>query len=235
VERDAIALTWLLRPALRRIEVDAEGASHRLESQARRSHYSQFLHYDATTDLAVPTVYTVQLHSGSSNCAQVVSCSTHSQFAAACRKTVRECLNTRLTLETSVEIPQEVDEFCDLLHGAVYMGRKENRGAFGFLLSSQESVRLEQIERLSCESAEQRVGELLQRLRQRQMHLYLVDLTTEDVREAGLHVVRAIIPELMPFSYIQRARYLGHPRLNAYARTIGREGAEINPWPQPFA
>jgi ribosomal protein S12 methylthiotransferase accessory factor len=70
------------------------------------------------------------------------------------------------------------------------------------------------------------------------MDAVAVDLTADEVRDAGLWVVRVIIPELVPISFVHRARYLGTPRLVEQAsRARGHVAGRIalNDDPLPFA
>ena len=69
------------------------------------------------------------------------------------------------------------------------------------------------------------------------MDAIALDLTTAELREAGLWAVRVVVPELMPISFVHRARFLGTPRLYRYAESKGRPltEEEINPNPLPFA
>lgn len=41
-----------------------------------------------------------------------------------------------------------------------------------------------------------------------------VELTTRDIRQSGLHVLRVIAPELIPINAAHKYRPIGHPRLN---------------------
>ena len=79
IERDAIALTWLCRLRLPRIEIDdpvPDVLAPALE-RLRLSKIQQYF-FDATTDLRVPTVYAVQLVAGHDKLSQFVSCATDS-------------------------------------------------------------------------------------------------------------------------------------------------------------
>ena len=70
------------------------------------------------------------------------------------------------------------------------------------------------------------------------MHVYAVELSTDEVRREGLFAVRVIVPELQPIAFHYRARYLGHDRLCTAPRVMGYPQSEIkdfNPWPMPFA
>ena len=66
----------------------------------------------------------------------------------------------------------------------------------------------------------------------------VVDITTDEARQVGMHVVKALIPEAMPLSFSHHARYLATPRLYQAPRAMGltvHDEAGINPVRQPFA
>ena len=66
----------------------------------------------------------------------------------------------------------------------------------------------------------------------------VVDITTDEARQVGMHVIKALIPEAMPLSFSHHARYLATPRLYQAPRTMGltvHDEAGINPVRQPFA
>ena len=70
------------------------------------------------------------------------------------------------------------------------------------------------------------------------MEVIAIDLTTDELRERGAWVVRAVIPGLMPMSSDYRARFLGTPRLYEYPKNAGFGSItenDINRAPQPFA
>lgn len=66
-------------------------------------------------------------------------------------------------------------------------------------------------------------------LARRGIDTYAVDVTSPDVREAGLCVMRAIAPRLIPLDVRHDARFLGGDRLRAACPF-----AELNPDPHPF-
>jgi len=66
----------------------------------------------------------------------------------------------------------------------------------------------------------------------------VVDITTDEARQVGMHVIKALIPEAMPLSFSHHARYLATPRLYQAPRAMGltvHDEAGINPVRQPFA
>ncbi|WP_421506776.1 YcaO-like family protein [Erwinia rhapontici] len=239
IERDAIALTWLLQMPLPRIRFD-QPVPDRLKEKFTRLATSGLEQYffDATTDVGVPTVYGLQLRPGHPTSAQFVNCSTSFDPWDSCGKMIRESAMGRSVLEHELSLPKDMRDFIALEHGAVFMGRAEQRPAFDFLTNSSGEVAISQLQAGLPQQPAAQLKQLVARFRQLGMDVVIVDMTTDDLREAGLHVVRAVIPELLPMTSSYRARYLGHPRLLQQQQRLSEQTGDkvtINPWPQPFA
>ncbi len=240
IERDAISLTWLQKLPLPRIEFDV--IPPRLQNYLARYERGQDqierFFFDATTDLGVPTVYSLHLSPNNESVAALVMCSTELDPAIAVTKVMHESASSRIALQLSRTIPESWDDFIDVFHGAVYMGRRERLSAYEFLLSSPHRRRLSEMPAIGAGAARQDLAGLIQRFRERKMEALAVDLTTDEAMRAGMRVVKVIIPALQPLSFSYRARYLAHPRLYEAPRRMGYQAhtePRLNPWPQPFA
>ena len=87
--------------------------------------------------------------------------------------------------------------------------------------------------------AEPHLDEICRRLARRGMRAYAVDVTSPDVREAGLFVTRVLVPELCALDVEHRARLLGGRRLYEEPLRLGRctrvlTEDDVNPDPHPF-
>jgi ribosomal protein S12 methylthiotransferase accessory factor len=237
IERDAIALTWLGRLPLARIESGDEvgEAAREFRDRLSRSRVQQTF-FDATTDIGVPTIFSVQLTEGHPRCQLYLSCATAMDATAAYVKAIREAAPSRTVMDVERERPTNIADFRHLTHGADYYGRGGHNEDFDFLLKNDRRTTLNGVgARALCApgaTEEQQLRAIVGRLAELGMDAYVVDLTTDEVRDAGLWVVRVVVPQLLPISFVHRARYLGTPRLYTYT---GRTEAEINPCPMPFA
>jgi ribosomal protein S12 methylthiotransferase accessory factor len=241
IERDAIATTWLTRRPLRRVEPPT-GASGALGEIVRRVAASRVKYhlFDATTDLGIPTVFAIQLAPGHPTCKLSVSCASAIDPEVAYLGAIREAAPTRAALSASTVIPDDPMDFHDLLHGAAYHARRADHAAFGFLLEGTATTTLgEMAERAAIRgaTARDRVCSLIAQLRARGMQVIALDLTTDELRAVGLWVIRVVIPELVPISFVHSARYLATPRLYETWRSRCPDAceADINPSPLPFA
>jgi ribosomal protein S12 methylthiotransferase accessory factor len=239
IERDAIAITWLARLQLPRIEFTTPlpAALATNFELLKRSLVQQYF-FDATTDIGIPTVYAVQILEGHPTSAQYVNCATGFSAAEACAKTIREAAPARAVLKHVDGVPANVADFRSLYDGAHLLGRQAYRREFDFLLDSPRRRNLEAMEIDGPADERGRLRFLLDRLHGLGFEPVVIDLTTDELRELGIWVVRAVIPGLMPMSSVQRGRFLGTPRLYEYPCRAGFGALgehEINPTPQPFA
>jgi ribosomal protein S12 methylthiotransferase accessory factor len=167
-----------------------------------------------------------------------VNCCTDFSAWDATAKLVRESAAGRTYLDVNFNFPDDFNLFVELSHGAAYMGRPEQRQHFDFLLKSQAARSISNIASPAAKTPESQLSFLLDRFRDLSMEVYAVDMTTDELRDAGLWVVRVLIPALVPMSPIYSSRFLGHPRLYSYPPAAGfgpRTRGDVNPLPQPFA
>ncbi len=108
-----------------------------------------------------------------------------------------------------------------------------------FLISSPQVSRPDTVGLPSSTTVQQELEICLRRLQDKGLKVIVVDLTTPDIAEVGLCVVRVLIPGMQPLSGDHRIRYLGGtrsyemPHLLGYSDRNSTE-AEINPYPHPF-
>lgn len=247
IERDAIALTWLARLPVPRINRPSSlpEVTETLFQRLDQSHVKQYF-FDATTDIGIPTVLSVQVCPDHPTCALFLCCATALDSMTAFGKTIREAIPARNVMALERTRPEHVMDFFDLAHGANYYGCGEHNEDFDFLLKGDNVTTLDQvagdfpadIEEEDAELRSQReLAFLVDRLRKIGWEAVAVDLTTDELRDVGLWAVRVIIPQAVPISFVHRARYLGTPRLYEYPERLGIELTEddINPGPMPFA
>lgn len=239
IERDAIAILWLARLALPRIVIDRPAPpalGPHLDALDRSLIDQSF--FDATSDLQVPTVYSIQTVRDHPTTAQYVNCATGFSPAGLCAKTIREAAPARPILRHVADVPQDSQDFRSLYDGAHLLGRPEHAGAFDFLTESPNRIRLSDMVTPAAADDRARLRYVVERLDRLGFEPVITDLTTDELRELGIWVVRAVIPGLMPMSSVQKGRFLGTPRLYDYPRAAGfgaLSEADINPLPQPFA
>jgi ribosomal protein S12 methylthiotransferase accessory factor len=239
-ERDAIALLWLQKLPFPQIVVDfePEGVAPYLEGQRRATKDMEAYFFDATTDVGIPTVYGVQRAPWNKTGATFVSCASAASAAEALGKVIRDMSHCRTAFRRPRPTPDNVEDFTGIFHGATYMAREEQAHGFDFLLKSGSRRLLSEIPALEADNEKSLLALTLNRLREKGLDTFAVELSSDEALRSGIRVVKAIIPGLQPLSFNYRARYLGHPRLyEAPARMgyVSHAEEDLNHLPQPFA
>lgn len=238
VERDSIALTWMQMLDLPRIDFANASDSVKEALALAKSTGIDYDFFDATTDLGIPTIYCVDTDAASSSLRHVVMCATDPEPESAVLKILREVAASRLGLASVRRKPDSPDDFHDVFHGAQYMGVAERAHAFDFLLKTSLSRPIEDVLRLGEGDPESALRAVLDVFRSRNWDVAAIDISTVEARDAGIVVVKLIIPRLMPLSFVYRSQFRAHPRLYEAPLAMGypvRAEADLNSFPQPFA
>lgn len=239
VERDSIALTWMQMLELPRIDFSKASSALKADLERAASNGIVYDFFDATTDLGLPTIYCVDTDRANSKLRHVVMCATDPDPERAAAKILREIAASRMGLNSVRRAPDSVDDFHDVFHGAQYMGAAERAHAFEFLLNTTAQSRgIEEISPLGGGNPVGQLDEALRIFRSRGWDVVVVDISTIEARDAGVTVVKVVIPQLMPLSFVYRSQFRAHPRLYDAPREMGlhvRAEAELNSFPQPFA
>ena len=252
VERDAIALTWLQRLRLPEVVVDPDALGpeaaeyHRVGTSTELTVHLR----DATTDYGIPILYAVQTSEVDTELAQVVAATCDLDPQRALAKIHRELASLRIALRSHARSPRAKEvtgQDMTVVGGALADAAPSMRHVFDFLLEGPRPARrLADVGRLelrstrepSAGSAADPLARVVSALERAGSEAVVVDITTNEARQVGMHVVKALVPEAVPLSFSHHARYLATPRLYEAPRAMGltaHDEAGINPVRQPFA
>ncbi|MDK2600021.1 YcaO-like family protein [Bacillus stercoris] len=120
---------------------------------------------------------------------------------------MREAASSRIAMMAERPAPQDIDDFYNVFHGATYMGKAERLHAYDFLVHSPNQSNLSELPNLEQENAGENLKFLLNRLEEKGLEAFAVDLTTDEAIHADMRVVRVIIPGLQPLSFSYRCRF----------------------------
>jgi ribosomal protein S12 methylthiotransferase accessory factor len=129
-----------------------------------------------------------------------------------------------------------IERFIDHIR---FYAQPENAIRARFLTASHERRDVRDVPELEGATAPDMLATLVLRLATSGIDTYAVDVTTADVREAGLRVVRVIAPRLCPLDVRQDACFLGADRLRLAPAALGLRPRplaydELNDDPHPF-
>jgi ribosomal protein S12 methylthiotransferase accessory factor len=237
IERDAIALTWLQELALPLVPDRCLSERTREVAAWAGRHFVDAFLFDATTDLAIPTVFCLQVAPYAAEGAQLTNCATGRSIASAAEKALLEGCATSQRRHVSGELPADFADFRSISDSARYMAVPSRVAAFHFLMSGARARMAPERESLPEGSADS-LAWLIRTLSDRGMQAIAVDRTTSELAAVGLTAVNVIIPDLQPMSLHPLAQYRAHARLYSAPVLMGhpsRTEEELNPWPVPFA
>ena len=242
IERDAIALVWLQRLRLPEVEVESD----RLDEEVRIHHELvqnsglTVKLFDATTDFGVPVLYALQMSESDPDLSQIVAATCDLSPQTALAKLYRELSSIRVALRGYLRAfagrapdPSRVS----VVGGAVHNAVRSRRGVFDFLLEgTRKKTRLGNLADLS--GSRNPLDEIVENLAAKGAEVLVVDVTTDEARQVGMHVVKVLVPEAMPVSFVHEERFLATPRLYQAPVSMGHPvllEQDINPEHQPFA
>lgn len=250
VERDAFTACWLHRKTGPRIRVDDPEIAETMRSAFYVDHPRvDFRIFDITLDIPIPSVFAVMRRPSEFGDVLCVSSVTRLSPREVLCKALREVgqgLPYLRFLQHQLRDWQPAPDFSDLKtfdhHCTLYVKRPELVAeAIAFCDAVEEEVALSEIPDRSTGSVLGDLETCIEMVRQAGYEVIVVDITTEDVAEVGLRVVRVLIPGLLPLHGNHSFPYLGVRRLHEIPARLGWGPTALDPdhqgptpYPHPF-
>ena len=241
VERDAFTIAWQARLGMPKIKLDTLSPQNRdLVDRFERTGHSVTI-LNITLDHGIPSILSVIRHSSHEAPALLVAASADLDPDEAVRKSLEELAHTRrLALQLKATLPplgldldheslidqdSHIHLFCDHMHASLAE----------FLFSSERLMDFTEIHNLSTGDPKEDLTTYLERIAAIDHQVLLADLTTYDVKDLGLWVVRAVIPGFHPLCMGHPFRALGGRRLWTIPQKLGYPGITPETGDNPIA
>jgi ribosomal protein S12 methylthiotransferase accessory factor len=246
IERDAFMLTWQLE--LNRPVIEPTSVPPSCKQLLRRFHDVdlEVQIVDITTDINVPTFATVAISHAATSPAIAVAAATDPSREVALIKSLEELAHTRkyakqvmlYTPAADVDIDRGHPDVVDQrTHLRFYCPQTASQYA-RFLWSSHDVLRYANGTDLRLATKAEELANLVSVLVNAGLEPLICDVTTSDIRDLGLFVLRAIIPGMHPLFMGYKNRALGGQRLYNMRKKMSNtsDGKEFgdNPFPHPF-
>jgi ribosomal protein S12 methylthiotransferase accessory factor len=245
IERDAIMLCWLTKYVPRRIDHKSLGEQNR--DLVRRFQDAKFIVdvFAITMDHGIPVCIATIRGDIPSLPGLVVAGACSLDPDEAVRKSLEELAHTNLQCRllqrrlgaltaSSPDFPEVRDQAG---HLRFYLDPRNVKCA-SYLFESSDKVDFREIESPKTGTPAGDLEVLCKRITGTGNRILAVDLTTPDVQEIGLFVVRAMIPGFHPLHLGHGNRSLGGNRIRSALMRVGnREGDQwlrVNPYPHPY-
>lgn len=242
IERDSLTLTWLkgMSPRVISHECLMEHAGELLPPA------DEVAAYDLTSDVGVPIVLVVCRGPGPRGPIISVGSACHPNATRTLRKAALEASQGRVYVRQLLDLDprwQPRPDFSNVtdfsLHARLYSARPDlSDQAFRFLSANPHTSDLPLRSVPSKVDVSNMLARVNDQLSRRGHDGAWVDLTPDWAAAMRLHVVKVVIPSLMPLHGHHLLPYLGHRRLKEYERampnSVSTHGRSIRPWPHPF-
>jgi ribosomal protein S12 methylthiotransferase accessory factor len=249
IERDSFVICWLQRHMGPRIRVDEPELQELLQRKFQAGSPRVTLQiFDNTLD--TPAASTLAILRRPTECGPVLCVGSAARLDP--RRAVLKCLYEAGQSVSFIRYLRKRDrgwepaaDFSNLdnfdLHALHYNVRPELiPEAFGFCDRVEEEVPLSALPNRSTGRVLGDLEYLIERLRELGSEVIVVDITTPEIREIGLRVVRVVATRLVPLHGNHNRPFLGPRRLYEVPEKLGwaRRGwhpaAGLNPYPHPF-
>lgn len=246
VERDSLTCFWMNRLPADHVAIDE--ASSLFETYEQRFALPGLQYYtcDITTDLGIPTFFTLLL--GKSGSGLMVNAGSQANLspARAALKSVVEAAHGRPYVRFIMQNQpdwQYKPDFSSVNsfqhHAAFYSRAPQHHDVLDFIKEPARVKKLSQISDLSTGSTLGDIEVCLKLMAEHGLDVIVKDLTSPDIDEIGLKVVRVLVPGLQLLHGDHRYPFLGCSRLFRMRQALGLgEGVvaeqDLNPFPHPL-
>jgi len=245
IERDAFTLFWQARCSPPQILIETLSEANKdLIRRFTEACYDVRI-FDLTTDVGISTILSVL------RCAQpdapplVFAAATALAPEEAVRKSLEELAHTarymqQLKLSTPpVSDAADCTEVFDQIDHLRFWCDETKSSLCDFVFASDRRIEFGKLLDHSTGSLSGGLASLVRKIDEIGHSVIGIDLTTEDVAQLGLSVVRAIVPGFHPLFMGFQNRALGGERLWCVPQRLGYSGIDRalgdNPLPHPFA
>jgi thiazole/oxazole-forming peptide maturase SagD family component len=252
IERDAVSISWLNKLPPRELPADLLAAYDRWEQVFPTDKGITYKLYDMTLDIPVPTILAFAHRPGEDRTLIHVGGSCRRNPLAAMDKALLECAQSFPYIPQLLSYYKDWDpgkafEHVDTFqkHAVLYSKHPELQKQGGYLVHPQAETlfpfrplsaasTLTAAHALDGATVDEDLSEVVRLLKEKDLDVIVVDLTTTDLRRIGAHVVRVVVPGMLHLSGSFPYRLLGGKRIVEVPQALGYPASPTNPYPHPY-
>jgi ribosomal protein S12 methylthiotransferase accessory factor len=245
IERDGFLIHWMNRLPASEVEYPADDGL----ADSIRSHYRRFgievRVFDMTTNLPAYVLMGLALDTTNRGPAALVGLGCHLDPGVALVKSLLEICQVRpgekrrYLKEPPTDRLKKYEDVRTLEDHSAFLSIPERIGEFDFLLRNRRRQKIEELSHLSKGSVHADLSACVSALSEHGYRVVYAELTTPDVIDYGLHVVRVLITGLQPMHFGYGEERLGGRRLFEVPQQMGlavgpNTESGLNPCPHPL-
>lgn len=253
VERDSFLLTWyaeLPLPLLDPYTANDQELNLMIDRVRAVGGYDLYF-YNSTMEHGIPSVWAMAKNRKQKGLNLICAAGAHLDPIRAVKSTIHEMAAMMLTLDDKFEKNKE--EFLRMYHNSTRVTKMEDHGMlYGlpqaeerlqFLLDTHRPLRsFDEEFKWNSTHADltEDLQDILQKFRQLNLDVIVVDQSTPETKRNGLHCVKVLIPGMLPMTFGHHLkRVTGLERVLRVPKELGFKKQaltfeELNPHPHPF-
>lgn len=225
IERDAFLITYLNQ--LERVQISLPSISNREVAYLYRQFERCELKWHAfeiTSDIPIPVILSIAVDLVGTGPAISVGMKAHPDIEEAILGSALECLHGRSWIRSHLNehldrlpyLNEHMFDIDDVLDRGLLWSQSQMIHNLDFLLSQPPAS-------IVSRQFQNNLGldDLKRNFDSRNWEIVVVDVTTQDVRQAGFSVVKVIVPQLIPFYLFEKTPYWGNDRIYTVPVTLG--------------
>lgn len=244
VERDSLMLCWSQRLAVPSLDLASlrDPAVHEALARFAQSPVRLYCS-DLTTEVGIPAVLVAMVSRHPQWPAAAIATAADMSYDRAVVKALGELSNgaalVRMQRATGAPLPSTPHDIVTPEDHGLYYAAPRALRHLDAILRPRRSVRAPPPNNEVPDDVLATLRQAVGRLAASGMEVLAVDITSPDVAALGLHVVKAIVPGLLPIDFGRMTRHLGGTRLYESPARMGHAGAAVHPAglnaaPHPF-
>jgi ribosomal protein S12 methylthiotransferase accessory factor len=245
VERDAFMITWMNRLPVPRVKIESNPLLRQLYDERLRRDGLHYVLLRTTTDIPIPSFLCLLIDERRSPPMICAGGAASLDPVLAAQKAMTEAVQTREWAKflggrnPKFNFSAQFDDIRDFEDHVRLYGYGNMMHAIEFLLGETGAPLDDCWESSTTGSTKRDLERVVAILADGGMDVIALDLTTPDVAQCGLHVTRALVPELQPLDADYLHRFLGGRRLYDVPRRMGYTNSSttiesLNPYPHPY-
>ncbi len=248
IERDAFLMAWYRKLRLKKINTESIADRETQLMLTKFEHVTDYdVHlFDMTMENGVPSVWALAKNRGDSGMNILCAAGAHCDPVKAIQSSLHEVAGILIALQDKFE--KRKTALYEMVHNShlvkhmedhsLLYGLKETESRFDFLLdANNREYTIDELYsgKLYTGSLASDLQKLIQRFRDLELDVIVIDQTSEEMKRHALCCVKVLIPGMLPMTFGHDMRRVdGFEKLTKVPKQLGLKENGLNPFPHPF-
>lgn len=250
IERDSFSIAWLGKLKLPKVNFLDSGSKNIVQLlKAYGENINKYTIFDMTSDIGIPAFMGMAEYHDPHLPAAAFGAAANIDKDRALYKTLLETAQTSVFARELKKENQKTglktfegifnDEIKDFNDGVLYYSYHKNKQNLDFLFQNTNKTSFAEIPDYKNDSAKASLAFLVDRVSRCGFEPVYIDITSQDIKTIGAHVVRVVVPGLVFLPGAHKYRSLGNNRVFEVPLQLGfhkirMDESQLNTYPHAF-